>query len=102
MELAERTQSLQDMQKERVLWKERDSTLEKVLQEKDALITHLQQAIESSHKDVQVDIQLIFLFTLCSTLLFEMTRILSYQIVLKKSQWFMPQSVDTRSQIKVT
>lgn len=59
MELAERTQSLQDMQKERELWKERDSALEKMLQEKEALITRLLQAIESSHKDVQVDSQLI-------------------------------------------
>ncbi|MCJ8740288.1 hypothetical protein PDJAM_G00057180 [Pangasius djambal] len=53
VELAEKTQSLQGMQKERELWKERDFALEKVLQEKEALITHLQQAIESSHKDVQ-------------------------------------------------
>lgn len=54
MELAEKTRSLRDMQKERAFWKERDSTLEKVSQENEALITRLQQAIESSHKDVQV------------------------------------------------
>ncbi|KAK3531219.1 hypothetical protein QTP70_015245 [Hemibagrus guttatus] len=53
VELAEKTQSLQGMQKERELWKERDSALEKILQEKEALITRLQQAIESSHNDVQ-------------------------------------------------
>lgn len=59
MELAEKTQSLKDVQKERELWKERDSALEKVLQEKEALIARLQQAIESSQKDVQVDRHLI-------------------------------------------
>ncbi|XP_053363700.1 uncharacterized protein LOC128533455 [Clarias gariepinus] len=41
------------MHKERELWKQRDSILEKMLQEKEALIARLQQAIESSHKDVQ-------------------------------------------------
>lgn len=59
MELAEKTQSLKDVQKERELWKEQDSALEKVLQEKEALIARLQQAIESSQKDVQVDRHLI-------------------------------------------
>ncbi|KAF7700254.1 uncharacterized protein si:ch73-95l15.5 [Silurus meridionalis] len=53
VELTEKTQTLQDLQKERGLWKKRDSALEKVLQEKEALITRLQQTIESSHKDVQ-------------------------------------------------
>ncbi|KAM9469391.1 uncharacterized protein Hap1MRO34_013853 [Clarias gariepinus] len=53
IELAEQTRSLQDMHKERELWKQRDSILEKMLQEKEALIARLQQAIESSHKDVQ-------------------------------------------------
>ncbi|GAA6102957.1 uncharacterized protein si:ch73-95l15.5 [Tachysurus ichikawai] len=53
VELAEKTQSLQDMLKERELWKERHSALEKVLEEKEALITRLQQGIESSHNDVQ-------------------------------------------------
>lgn len=53
VELAEKTQSLNDVQKERELWKERDSALEKVLQEKEALISCLQQAIESTQKDVQ-------------------------------------------------
>lgn len=87
MELAEKTRSLQDMQKERELWKERDSALEKLLQENEALVTRLQLAVESSHKDVQVACH--FLFTFCSTLLFDMTWILSYRIVCMKShsQW---------------
>ncbi|XP_072547129.1 uncharacterized protein [Salminus brasiliensis] len=53
VELAENTRSLQDVQKERQIWKERDSALGAVLQEKDTLIARLQEALESSHKDVQ-------------------------------------------------
>ncbi|KAI4884229.1 hypothetical protein NFI96_011604 [Prochilodus magdalenae] len=53
VELAEKTRTLQDVQKEREIWKERDSALEATLQEKETLVSRLQEALESSHKDVQ-------------------------------------------------
>ncbi|KAG9264922.1 hypothetical protein AMEX_G21266 [Astyanax mexicanus] len=53
VELTEKTQSLQDVQKEREVWKERDSALGALLQERDTLISRLQEALASSHKDVQ-------------------------------------------------
>ncbi|XP_036420316.1 uncharacterized protein si:ch73-95l15.5 [Colossoma macropomum] len=53
LELAEKTRSLQDMQKEREIWKERDSALGAALQEKETLVSRLQEALQSSHKDVQ-------------------------------------------------
>ncbi|XP_062872819.1 uncharacterized protein si:ch73-95l15.5 isoform X2 [Trichomycterus rosablanca] len=53
VELAENTRSLQDLQKERQLWKEHNSALEAMLQEKDSLISHLQVALEGAHKDAQ-------------------------------------------------
>ncbi|KAL6471502.1 hypothetical protein MHYP_G00201520 [Metynnis hypsauchen] len=53
VELAEKTRSLQDMQKEREIWKERDSALGAALQEKETLVSRLQEALKSSRKDVQ-------------------------------------------------
>ncbi|XP_026880265.2 uncharacterized protein si:ch73-95l15.5 [Electrophorus electricus] len=53
VELAERMRSLEDVQKQRVVWKARETALQGVLQEKENVISRLQEALESSHNNVQ-------------------------------------------------
>ncbi|KAG7469623.1 hypothetical protein MATL_G00130780 [Megalops atlanticus] len=53
VELGERERALREGQREREAWRERDQAMAAVLQEKEALIRCLQEALESCQRDVQ-------------------------------------------------
>lgn len=58
MELAERDRAQQEMMKEWEVWKERDSALTALVKDNKDYISQLKEALESSRKDVQVDVAL--------------------------------------------
>lgn len=60
VELAERDRAQQEMMKEWEVWKERDSALTALVKDNEAFISQLKGALESSRRDVQVDVALSF------------------------------------------
>lgn len=80
MALGEKERLLNEVEKERGVWKQRDRALAAVLQEKETLIHCLKEALESYQKDVQVFFFGFFLPLICKFV---------------NTEWFAKQNVKT-------